>query len=90
MQYYTWNNEKNEHLKNERDISFEEVVFHIGKGDLLDTIQSPGQKYQNQRMVIVSINNHVYLVPFVEGKKEIFLKTIIPMRKATKKYLKKK
>jgi uncharacterized DUF497 family protein len=90
MQYYNWNNEKNEQLKNQRDISFEEVVFHIEKGDLLDTIQNPSEKYQKQRMFIVNINDYVYLVPFVEGKKEIFLKTIIPSRKATKKYLKRK
>lgn len=90
MQYYTWNNEKNEQLKNERGISFEEVVFHIERGDQLDIIQNPSEKYRNQRMFIVNINNYVYLVPFVEGEKEIFLKTIIPSRKATKKYLKKK
>lgn len=90
MQYYTWNNEKNEQLKNERDISFEEVVFYIERGDLLDTIQNPGEKYQNQRMFIVNINHYAYLVPFVEDEKEIFLKTIIPSRKATKKYLKKR
>lgn len=90
MQYYTWNNEKNEQLKNERDISFEEVVFHIQKGDLLDVIQNPSEKYQNQRMFIININNYAYLAPFVEGEKEIFPKTIIPSRKATKKYLRKK
>ena len=90
MQYYAWNNEKNEHLKNERGISFEEVVFHIEKGDQLDVIQNPSEKYPNQRMFIININNYAYLVPFVEDEKEIFLKTIIPIRKATKKYLKKK
>ena len=90
MQYYTWNNEKNEKLKNERGVSFEEVVFHIGKGELLDVIENPGEKYRNQRIFIVNINNYAYLVPFVEGEKEIFLKTVIPSRKATKKYLKTK
>lgn len=90
MQYYAWNNEKNEHLKNERGISFEEVVFHIEKGDQLDVIQNPREKYPNQRMFIINIDNYAYLVPFVEDEKEIFLKTIIPSRKATKKYLKKK
>ena len=90
MQYYAWNNEKNEHLKNERGISFEEIVFHIEKGDQLDVIQNPSEKYPNQKMFIININNYAYLVPFVEDEKEIFLKTIIPSRKATKKYLKKK
>jgi len=41
-----------------------------------------------QKMFIVEINNYAYLVPFVENEKEIFLKTIIPSRKATKEYLK--
>jgi len=30
---------------------------------------------------------YAYLVPYVTDKKEYFLKTIIPGRKATKKYL---
>ena len=90
MQYYTWNNEKNEQLKNERGISFEEIVFHIEKGDLLDVIENPSPKYQNQRMFIIKINDYAYIVPFVEDEREIFLKTIIPSRAATKKYLKKK
>jgi len=38
-------------------------------------------------MYILNINDYAYLVPFVEKEEEIFLKTIIPSRKATKKYL---
>ncbi len=90
MQYYTWNIEKNEQLKNERHVSFEQVLFHIEKGDLLDVIQNPSQKYPNQRMFIVNIDDYAYLVPFIEGEKEIFLKTIIPSRMATRNYLRKK
>lgn len=90
MRYFTWNNEKNEKLKEERGISFEEVVFHIEKGNLLEVINHPNQeKYKGQRMFVVNVNNYVYLIPFVEDEKETFLKTIIPSRKATKKYLKK-
>lgn len=90
MRYFTWNNEKNEKLKEERNVSFEEVVFHIDKGNLLEIINHPNQeKYKGQRMFVVNINNYVYLIPFVEDEKETFLKTIIPSRKATKRYLKK-
>lgn len=90
MRYFRWNNEKNEKLKEERNISFEEVVFHIEKGNLLEVINHSNQeKYKVQRMFVVNINNYVYLIPFVEDEKETFLKTIIPSRKATKKYLKK-
>jgi len=35
----------------------------------------------------LDIGNYAYLVPFVETESEIFLKTIIPSRKATRKYL---
>lgn len=38
-------------------------------------------------MFIVNINNYAYLIPFTETEKEVFLKTIIPSRKGTKKYL---
>ena len=89
MKYFTWDPEKNQKLKAERGVSFEEVVFHIERGDLLDVLEHPRKnKYQGQRIFVVKIENYAYLVPFVEGEKEIFLKTIIPSRKATRLYLK--
>jgi uncharacterized DUF497 family protein len=89
VKYFTWDPEKNQKLKTERDVSFEEVVFHIERGDLLDVLDHPREnKYQRQRIFVVEIENYAYLVPFVEGEKEIFLKTIIPSRKATRLYLK--
>jgi uncharacterized DUF497 family protein len=88
MKFFSWNQEKNQLLKAERDISFEEVVFNIERGNILDIVEHPNQaKYKNQRIFIVSINEYAYLVPFVETDDEIFLKTIIPSRKATGKYL---
>jgi len=88
MKYYTWNGEKNRQLKAERNVSFEEVVFHIEAGHLLDIIEHPNpEKYKGQRVFIVNIEGYAYLVPFVESEHEIFLKTIIPSRKATRKYL---
>lgn len=88
MKYFSWNNEKNQLLKLERNISFEDVVFHIEKKDVLDIVEHPNQeKYKGQRIFIVNIENYAYLVPFVESEQEIFLKTIIPSRKATRNYL---
>jgi uncharacterized DUF497 family protein len=88
MKYFAWNNEKNRWLKAERNVSFEEVVFYIEKGHLLDVVEHPNpEKYKGQRIFIVNINDYAYLVPFVETEHEVFLKTIIPSRKATKKYL---
>ena len=88
MKYFSWNAEKNQQLIAERGISFDEVVFHIEKGDLLDIVQHPNpQRYPKQRIFIVDIDNYAYLVPFIQSEHEVFLKTIIPSRKATKKYL---
>jgi uncharacterized DUF497 family protein len=88
VKYFSWNIEKNEQLKAERSISFEEIVFHITEGHLLDIIEHPNvEKYTGQRIFIVNIEDYAYLVPFVETEREIFLKTIIPSRKATAQYL---
>ncbi|MCG2725266.1 MAG: BrnT family toxin, partial [Elusimicrobia bacterium] len=80
---------KNKKLKNERGISFEEAVFYMANDRILDIIPHPKQnKYPCQKMFIVDIDDYAYLIPFIEKKEMIFLKTIIPSRKATKKYLK--
>lgn len=85
---YAWNEEKNRLLKTERGICFDEIIVHIASGDLLDVIEHPNpEKYRGQRMFIVKIRDYAWLVPFVETEDQIFLKTIIPSRKATKKYL---
>lgn len=85
---FNWNADKNEQLRLDRGISFEEILFHIENGDVLDILEHPNQQqYQGQRIFVVAVNEYVYLVPFVEDDREVFLKTIIPSRKATKKYL---
>lgn len=79
---------KNEHLRRTRNISFEEIVASIADGRLLDIVEHPNsQKYKDQRIFVVEIHNYAWLVPFVETQDEVFLKTIIPNRKATRKYL---
>jgi len=88
MKYFQWNIDKNEQLKKERKISFEIVTLLIESGKVLDIIEHPNQeKYAGQFVFIIEYNDYAYLVPFIENDKEIFLKTIIPSRKATKKYL---
>ncbi len=88
MKYFNWNNEKNDELIRDRGISFEEVVFCIMHNGLLDIIEHPNKsKYPNQNIFIVDIDDYVYLVPFVEDDEIVFLKTIIPSRNMTKKYL---
>jgi len=88
MKYHVWNNDKNEKLKKERSISFEDVIYYIEHGKLIAILKHKNQKkYPGQRIYVLDISNCAYLVPFVETEHEIFLKTIIPSRKATKKYL---
>ncbi len=88
MKNFEWDNEKNERLKSSRGVSFEAIVFCIEKGFLLDIATHADQvKYPGQKIFIVELDNYAYLIPFVETDEMIHLKTIIPSRKATKRYL---
>ena len=88
MKSVNWSTEKNIHLKAERGVSFEEVVSAMSNGGLLVVLDHPNTvQYPIQRMFVVRIRGYAYLVPFVETKQEVFLKTIIPSRKATRMYL---
>lgn len=87
MKTFSWNPEKNEQLKTERGISFEDVVLAIESGGLLDVVEHPNpERYPNQEVYVVAIGSYVYLVPHVEETDYIFLKTIFPSRKATRDY----
>lgn len=87
MPSYDWNIEKNAKLKEERSISFEDVIEAIDGGGLLDVLPHPDQqKYPGQNIYVVQALGYVYLVPYVTDKEQIFLKTIIPSRKAKKIY----
>ena len=83
-----WSAEKNVELMHQRGISFEQILSSIDQGGLLMTLEHPNQrKYPNQRIWVVRMIEYAYLVPFVETEADIFLKTIMPSRKATKKFL---
>ena len=91
MNIFRWENEKNELLKKNRGVCFEQVVILMERGDVLDTIEHPNQnRYPGQKIATVWIDEYVYLVPYVESNEGIFLKTIIPSRKATDKYVRAK
>ena len=88
MDYYQWNPEKNEQLKAERGLSFEQMVMHIEGGDLLAVNDHPNQgRYPGQQILVVRAGDYVCLVPFVQSAEGRFLKTIIPSRKATRQFL---
>ncbi len=88
MPEFDWDDKKNELLEKTRGVSFEDVVFHIENGDILDIIRHPNaSRYPNQRIIVLKMEGYVYLVPYVERGRTRFLKTIIPSRKATREYL---
>lgn len=84
---FNWDVEKNQLLILERGISFERIVFEISSGNELAVLAHPNQeKYPGQSISMVQVDDYVYAVPYVENDTEIFLKTIIPSRKATRPY----
>lgn len=87
MKAIAWDPRKNEVLKSERGISFEDIVFHIHAGDIIDTFDHPNQeRYPGQKVHAIAVEGYVYLVPFLESDNEVYLKTITPSQKATKQY----
>ena len=88
MKYFAWDDAKTAKLRKERGIGFEDIVFHIERGDLLASLEHPNpSRYPGQRIFVIRREDYVYLVPFVEDEHTVFLKTIIPSRKPTKEYL---
>jgi hypothetical protein len=87
MKQYDWNEEKNQMLKTERDVCFEDVVSALNEGRIFAVLPHPQSKrHPNQKIFVVEMFDYAYLVPFVEDNEKIFFKTIIPSRDATKKY----
>lgn len=89
MKTIRWNCGKNLWLIRNRGVCFEQVFLLFERGELLDVVDHPNpKKYPGQKEAVVVIDDYAYVVPYVEDEEEIFLKTIIPSRKATAKYLK--
>ncbi len=85
---YAWDAAKNQLLRESRGVAFEDILAEISCGNLLDILAHHDQKkYPGQKIFVVAHGDYAYLVPFVEGERYIFLKTIIPSRKATRHYL---
>jgi uncharacterized DUF497 family protein len=88
MKVFRWDNDKNQWLRKNRGVCFEQVVILMEREDVLETIEHPNQnRYPGQKIAIVSIDDYAYLVPYVQENEDISLKTIIPSRKATNKYV---
>lgn len=88
MKPFRWNHKKNEALKTQRGISFEEIVLAIEADGLIDELRHTNlDKYPNQSILVVALDAYAYLVPYVEEPDYYFLKTVIPSRKASRDYL---
>jgi hypothetical protein len=88
MKNINWDTAKSVALKASRGVCFEDVVFFIEKNEILDDYMHPNKKaYPGQRIMVINVANYAYLIPYVENKEELFLKMIIPSRKATQLYL---
>jgi hypothetical protein len=88
MKSINWNTEKSVALKASLGISFEDVVFYIERSDILDDYIHPNQQaHPGQRIMVIGVANYAYLIPYIENEEELFLKTIIPSRKAPQRYL---
>ena len=89
---FSWSTEKNRQLIDQRGVSFESVVSAIEQGALVDVVEHPNQhRYPGQLIYVVEIDEYLHLVPFVkETDGTRFLKTIIPSRKATRDYLRRR
>ena len=89
MARYQWDAAKNEWLLRHRGISFDQIVWHIAEGRVLDVLISNKEQYEGQKQFVVDVNGYAYLVPFIEEGEAIVLKTIIPSRTLTRQYLRK-
>jgi uncharacterized DUF497 family protein len=87
QKYFVWSKLKDEKLVKERNVSFEQAVFCIRNGGLLAVIDNPSFAHKEHRCFIVNINNYCYIVPFIVTEDLTILKSIIPSRKETRKYL---
>lgn len=89
MMKFGWDPEKNERPKQEPHVSFEQIIFHLQRGDIWKIADHPNQaKTPGQHIYFVNVEGYVYLVPFIQKDRQVFLKTIIPSRKATKAHQK--
>ena len=88
QKHIDWNTDKNEILKLERGVSFEDIISAISDGGLIKIIDHPNPvKYPNQKVMIINIDNYAYVIPFTESGDKLFLKTIYPSHNATKLYI---
>jgi uncharacterized DUF497 family protein len=85
--YFDWNEDKNKELQHLRNVCFEDFIQAFNEDKILDIVEHFNKdKYPNQMLFIIEINNYIYYVPFIQDEEKYFLKNIIPSRKLNKIY----
>jgi hypothetical protein len=88
METIRWDERKNSWLKQQRGVCFEQAAVCLASERVLDVTDHPNQvRYPGQKLAVIEINGYAYLVPYEHADGEIVLKTMIPSRKATQKYI---
>lgn len=82
---FIWDKQKNERLKHERGISFEEIADLIIAEEFIDIIDNSSRP--NQFCFILNIQDYTWVVPFIiDPEERIVLKTAFKSRKFHKEY----
>ena len=82
MKELRWDLVKSGWLKRNRGASFEDII----QSELIAVKRHPGRPLQ--KIMLFDYGGYIWVVPFVEDTREIFLKTLYPSRKYTKLYRK--
>ena len=80
MKEIKWSHTKNDRLKRTRGASFEEIIA----SQLIAVKRHP--KRLDQNIMLFKHKGYIWIVPYIEEKDYIFLKTLYPSRKYTKIY----
>ena len=88
MESIRWDERKNGWLRQHRGVCFEQAAVCLASERVLDITDHPNQeRYPGQKVAVIEINGYAYLVLYEYAGEEIILKTMIPSRKATQKYI---
>ena len=81
-------------LENNRALKQRNIQKNLGENKAIEIIANDGilfdfkhpkvEQYPNQRIMVISIENYPYCIPYIMNDKEIVLKTIYPDRKFKK------
>ena len=75
MLLFDWSNEKNDWLKANRGVSFEQVIILFERDEVIDIVKHPNQKsYPEQMIAVVRIDDHVVWYRSLETETKYFSK----------------